>query len=167
MTGWTGARPEQAAAPDDATPADLEPTAPHGHHLPAGAHLSDRRGLTATGAIALALALGIAGGLVDVLTGPGLRSVFAVCFVIGCGLAAVLVHREDLVAAVVIPPFVYVVLALLAGAVESTVGDASMLTRQAIELMDALVLGAPVLLAATGLALVVAVGRAVSGRRTS
>lgn len=136
-----------------------------GHHLPAGAHLSDRRGLTATGAVALALALGIAGGLVDVLTGPGLRTVFAVCFVLGCALAALTVHREDLVAAVVIPPIVYCVLALLAGAVETTVGSQSLLTRQALELLNALVLGAPVLLTATGLALAIAVVRGVLGRR--
>jgi hypothetical protein len=164
VSSWTGPRGAGEPRPTPAAPAEQarqteqaeQGEAPAGHHLPAGAHLSDRRGLTATGAVALALALGIAGGLIDVLTGPGLRTVFAVCFVAGCGLAALTVHREDLVAAVVIPPIVYCVLALLAGAVETTVGSQSLLTRQ---------LGAPVLLTATGLALAIAVVRGALGRR--
>ena len=138
---------------------------PPGHSLPAGASVGDRRGLTATGAVAVALALGIAGGAVDVLTGPGLREVFAVSFVAGCALAALTVHREDLVAAVVMPPLVYVVLALIGGAVERTARTGSFLTQQAIELVNALVLGAPVLLAATGVALVIALVRWTTGRR--
>jgi hypothetical protein len=126
---------------------------------------ADRRGLTAAGAVAVALVLGLAGGAYDVLTGPGLRAVFAVCFIAGCGLAALLVHREDLRAAVVMPPLVYVVLALVGGAVERTIGSGSFLTRQVLELVNALVLGAPVLLAATGLAFVIALVRRLSGRR--
>ena len=141
------------------------PHGPHGHSLPAGASVGDRRGLTATGAVALALLLGIIGGAIDVVTGPGLREVFAVCFVTGCLLAALTVHREDLVAAVVMPPLVYVVLALIGGAVERTATTGSFLTQQAIELANALVLGAPVLMAATGAALVVALIRWVAGRR--
>lgn len=141
------------------------PPAATGHALPVGAHVGDRRGLTATGAVALALGLGIVGGAIDVLTGPGLRTVFAVCFVAGCLIAAITVHREDLVAAVVMPPLVYVVLALIGGAVERTATTGSFLTQQALELVNALVLGAPVLLAATAAALVVAVYRWTAGRR--
>ncbi|MCA1710413.1 MAG: hypothetical protein LC789_01750 [Actinobacteria bacterium] len=132
---------------------------------PHGAHVIDRRGLTAAGAVAVALLLGAAGGLVDVLTGPGLRTVFAICFVAGCALAALVVHREDLLAAVVMPPLVYVVLALLAGAFSEATAAGSLLTRQALELASALVLGAPVLLTATAVALVIALARAISGRR--
>lgn len=141
------------------------PTPPHGHSLPAGASVGDRRGLTATGAVAVALLLGIVGGAIDVATGPGLREVFAVTFVTGCVLAALTVHREDLVAAVVMPPIVYVVLALIGGAVERTAMPGSFLTQQAIELVNALVLGAPVLLTATGAALLVALARWQAGRR--
>ena len=130
-----------------------------GHPHPAGASVGDRRGLTATGAVALALLLGVLGGAFDVLTGPGLREVFAVSFVAGCVLAALTVHREDLLAAVVMPPLVYVVLVLLGGIVERTASSGSFLTQQAIELVNALVLGAPVLLAATGLSLLVALVR--------
>lgn len=142
-----------------------DPHRPTGHSLPAGASVGDRRGLTATGAVALALVLGTAGGAYDVLTGPGLREGFAICFFAGCVLAALTVHREDLVAAVVMPPLVYVVLALVGGAVERTASTGSFLTQQAIELVNALVLGAPVLLAATGGALLVAVLRWSAGRR--
>ena len=127
-------------------------------------HVVDRRGLTAIGAVALALLIGGAGGLVDVLTGPGLRTVFAICFVVGCALAAFTVHREDLVAAVVMPPLVYVVLALGAGAFSETVAPGSWMTRQALELASALVLGAPVLLTATGVAFVIALARGIGGR---
>lgn len=133
-----------------------------GHSLPS---VGDRRGLTATGAVALALALGLVGGAVDVLTGSGLREVFAVSFVTGCLLAAALVHREDLVASVVMPPLVYVVLALLAGLVERTAGGSSLLMQQVVELANALILGAPVLMAATLAALVVALVRRTTGRR--
>jgi hypothetical protein len=136
-----------------------------GHSLPAGAHVGDRRGLTAFGAVALALGLGMVGGAWDVITGPGLRTVFGVFFVLGCGLAALLVHREDLRAAVVMPPLVYVALALLGGAVERAGEPGSFVNQQALELVNALVLGAPVLLTATAVALVVAVGRALRARR--
>ena len=139
------------------------PSPPPGHSS-SGVSVGDRRGLTATGAVALALLLGLIGGAIDVLTGSGLREVFAVSFVTGSVLAALMVHREDLVAAVVMPPLVYVVLALIAGVVERTSGGGSFLTQQALELANALVLGAPVLMIATLAALVVAVVRRVSGR---
>ena len=137
----------------------------HGHSLPAGAHVADRRGLTALGAVTVALAVGLAGGLYDVLTGPGLRTIFAICFVLGCGLAALTVHREDLRAAVVMPPLVYVVLAFVGSAVERSGASGSFLSRQALEMADALIVNAPVLISATALALVVAVARHVTGRQ--
>ena len=140
------------------------PPPPPGHSS-SGVSVGDRRGLTATGAVGLALLLGLVGGAFDVLTGPGLREVFAVSFVTGCVLAALTVHREDLVAAVVMPPLVYVVLALVGGAVERAAASGSFVTRQAIELVNALILGAPVLMAATGAALVIALVRHVGGRR--
>ena len=132
---------------------------------PSRLSVGDRRGLTATGAVAAALLLGVAGGAVDVLTGPGLREVFAVSFVTGCVLAALTVHREDLVAVVVMPPLVYVVLVVVGGAVERSGASGPFVTRQGVELVNALILGAPVLLAATGLALVIALVRHYGGRR--
>lgn len=134
------------------------------HHLHAP-HVADRRGLTAVGAASLAITLGAAGGLVDVLTGPGLRTVFAVCFILGCAISALTVHREDLFASVVMPPLVYVLLALLAGAFSQTVAVGSMLTRQVLELATSLFLGAPVLLTATAVAGGIALLRGLLGRR--
>lgn len=151
-----------AAATGVASGPVTAPAPTSGHALPA---VGDRRGLTAAGAVAVALGLGLLGGTIDVLTGSGLREVFAVSFVGGCAVAALAAHREDLVATVVMPPLVYVVLALLAGAVERTVGAGSFLTQQILELANALVLGAPVLMTATLAALLIAVVRRFGGRR--
>ncbi|HWG93150.1 MAG TPA: DUF6542 domain-containing protein [Mycobacteriales bacterium] len=132
--------------------------------LAARPHLVDRRGLTACGATALALLLGTLGGVVDAVRGGGLGTAFGVCFVLGCGAAALAAHREDLRAAVVMPPLAYVVLALGAGAVDGVRLPGSLPTRSALELVNALALGAPVVISATALALVVALGRAVTRR---
>jgi hypothetical protein len=149
----------------DADGAESRPVrAETGSHLH-GVHVVDRRGLTAVGAVTVALLLGAAGGFIDVMTGPGLRTVFAVCFIAGCAFAALKVHREDLIATVVMPPLVYVALALVAGAFSKTAAVGGVLTRQALELATSLVLGAPVLLTATGLAFAIALVRAVLGRR--
>lgn len=145
--------------PATGSAAELDTPAPH------AAHVVDRRGLTATGAVAVALVLGAIGGFIDVMTGPGLRTVFAIFFIAGCALAALKVHREDLLAAVVMPPLVYVVIALGAGAFSHTGAAGGWMTRQALELATSLVLGAPVLLGATALAFVIAVVRGVTGRR--
>ena len=128
--------------------------APHGG-------LADRRGLTALGAVVLALVLSSAGGAVDVLTGPGLGLWFAVAFVASCLLAALSAHREDLLAVVVMAPLVYAAVVLLAGLAERGGSGGSLLLHQAIELFNGLVLGAPVLLGGTAVAgLVVLVRRA-------
>lgn len=134
----------------------MPPTVKGAPHRPG---VADRRGLTAAGAVTLALLLGGVGGAVDVATGRGFRAVFAICFVLGCALAALLVHREDLKAAVVMPPLLYVVLALVAGAVGSSGGNNSLVARETLELVQALVIGAPVLFTATGAASVVALVR--------
>ena len=166
--------PAPAAAPARPAAADTAPDATQDESREQSSRLGgvrpalrvgDRRGLTAAGAVALGLGLGAAGGLVDVLTGPGLRTVFAVCFVVGSVLAAAIVHREDLRAAVVMPPLVYVTLAFLGGVVEQAGEPGSFLTQQGIELANALFVGAPVLVVATLLALLVAAFRAVRHRR--
>jgi cation transporter-like permease len=155
VTTWNEADASSRPAP--------EPATAHAHAV----HVVDRRGLTAVGAVTVALVLGAAGGFVDVMTGPGLRTVFAVCFIAGCAFAALRVHREDLIAAVVMPPLVYAALALLAGAFSRTAAVGGLLTRQALELATSLVLGAPVLLTATGVAFAIAVVRGLAGRRQS
>ena len=132
------------------------------HH--ATERLADPRGLTAAGAVAVALGFGLAGGVIDVLTGPGLRATFAVLFVAGCALAAYKVHREDLLAAVVIPPLAYLALAVLANLTSHTTLGGSFVKQQVLELMTALVTKAPALLVATGLAAVIALVRAAAFR---
>ena len=134
-------------------------TTTHPHTLPAGAHIGDSRGLTATGAVAVALGFGITGGLIDVLTGSGLRTTFAVLFVLGCALAAYQVHREDLFAAVVIPPLAYVAIAIGANLGSRTTLGGSFLKQQVLELMTALVTKAPALLFATGVSALIALVR--------
>ena len=153
VTTWTDADASGGRA--------SEPTSHHLH----GVHVVDRRGLTAVGAVTVALVAGALGGFIDVLTGPGLRTVFAICFIAGCAFAALRVHREDLIATVVMPPLVYVALALLAGAFSQAAPVGGWMTRQALELAMSLVLGAPVLLTATGLAFAIALVRAVLTRR--
>lgn len=136
----------------------------HPRYLPAGARLGDARGLTAAGAVAVALGCGALGGVVDVLTGEGLRTVFAVLFVAGCALAAYKVHREDLLAAVVIPPLAYVALAFAANLGASSSVDGSFVKQQALELMAALITKAPALLLATGFAAAIALARRAAFR---
>lgn len=122
------------------------------------------RGLPASGAIALALGAGVGGGLVDVLTGSGLRAVFAATFFLGCVLAAALVRRQSLLATVVTPPLAYVALAMAAAAIQHDGSSTSWFLRQVFELLTALITGAPVLISATLAAAVVA-GLRVALRR--
>ena len=131
----------------------------------AATRLADRRGLTAAGAAVVMFAVGLVGGVVDVLTGPGLRLVFAICFVLGCALAALLVHREHLRPVVVMPPLVYAALALGASTAEGWGDGGSFLRTQLLELANALVLRAPVLLLGFLVVLLLAVARGGARRR--
>ena len=149
---------------DEDEGADEMTTVSHAR-LPAGAHVGDRRGLTATGAVAVALGLGLLGGVVDVVTGAGLRGTFAVLFVLGCAIAAYKVHREDLVAAIVIPPLVYAVLVGAAAIGRASGAGGSVVKQNVLELFSALVLNARVLLVATAAAAIVAALRIGTDRR--
>ncbi len=120
------------------------------------AALHDARGLTGTGAVATALGLGLVGGLIDVAHTPALGGFFAVLFTVGCVLAAWRVHREDLVTAVVMPPLVYVAVALLTVPFLPSSRAGSELVKFAFGVLNAVVLGAPVLLVATALTAAVA-----------
>lgn len=119
---------------------------------PAVARLVDSRGLTVPAAVLLALALALFGGTVDAATGSGLRTLFAICFCGGCLAAALLVRVDGLRATVVMPPLVYVLVALIAGAIEVTHVTGSFLTQELLELATELITGAPVLVVGTLLA---------------
>lgn len=121
--------------------------------------LGDSSGLTAFGAAVLVTLLGGLAGAVDLVTGQGLGLIFAIGFVLGCTLAALAVHSEDLRAMAVMPPLLYVALTLVGGAIEPRSATAGFLERQAVELASALVFNAPVLFVATGLVGVVVVAR--------
>ncbi|HVF20510.1 MAG TPA: DUF6542 domain-containing protein [Mycobacteriales bacterium] len=142
-----------AAATATAAPARADVARPH---LPAVAHLGDVRGITAAGAVAVALGSGVLGALIDVTTGSGLRTLFTVMFTLGCAIAAYKVHREDLAAAVVIPPLAYLTLAFLAALFRASGVGGGFITQQVLELFSALVLGAPALLLASSSAGLVA-----------
>ena len=128
------------------------------------ARFGDRRGLTGAGGVTLTLLIGGAGAAVDLVTGNGLRLVFAVCFAAGATLTAALVHREDLRAAAVMPPLLYVILAVLGGAIDPQGATGSLPAKLALGLLNALVLGAPVLVSATLVSLAVVLVRAVRRR---
>ena len=140
---------------------DRDRVRPRSHrlHLAEVVPLADRRGLTAAGAVAIALGFGAFGGFIDVLTGQGLRATFAIFFVVGCALAAALAHREDLYAVIVMPPLCYLLLALVADVIDKAQIAGSWLSQQFAELLSALVLQAPVLLVATALAAAIATAR--------
>ena len=168
VSSWTTPPPGQGQptrAQRRPEPPSQDPHGEHHLHLPAGAHVADRRGLTAMGAVTIALALGFLGALIDVQTGRGLRTVFAVLFILGSALGALLVHREDIKATVVMPPLTYCVLALVGAAIGHTAVAGPFYKQQALELVSALITGAPVLYAATGAALLVAVLRAFRSAR--
>ena len=124
------------------------------------------RGASGTGAVLIALGVSLTGGLVDVLTGPGLGTAFAVCFVAGCVLAALLVRRQDLMVVVVAPPLVYAAVALVAGVVSGSSTGGSLLVRHALDLFTALVLEAPALMLATLLSLLIALARGLLRSRS-
>lgn len=126
--------------------------------------MADRRGLTAMGAATVSITIGLIGAIIDVNTGSGLRTTFSVCFVLGSVVGALLAHREDLRATVVMPPLVYGALAFL-GAVLGQSGVAgSFLTRNGLEMTSQLVLGAPTLFLGTGLAFAIAFVRRWTAR---
>jgi hypothetical protein len=116
---------------------------------PHGVHIVDKRGITAPGAVTVALAAGLLGGAFDVVTGRGLRVVFSVLFVAGCAFAAARVHREDLGAAVTIPPLAYLALLAMGGLFDASGVGGSTLNRELGQLVNAMILKFPVLFVAT------------------
>ncbi len=127
--------------------------------------LADGRGLTYLGAVALVGVLGGVGAAVDLSTGLFLGLGFGIAFVSGCMLAALLVHPEDLRAIPVMPPLMYVLLVFAAGTVNTSAGAGSLLVRSAVGLVNAVILGAPVLLGASVVTLALCLLRRAGARR--
>ena len=120
-------------------------------------------GLSTVVALALALVVALVGVVFDLVTGRDLRTVSAVCFVLGCGAATFLVRRSGLRTLMLAPPLLYSGLLLLTSLVRGVVPRT--IPRQAVELLTRLVLGAPVLVAAVLVAVVLGVLRGAFRRR--
>lgn len=128
-----------------------------------GGPLGDGRGLTAAGGAVLLILASALGALIDLVSGHGLRVAFAVLFVGGSFLVAARVHREDLLAAIVMPPLVYAFMTIVTAYAQPPGGGIEHGLRQrVIDIGTTLVLTTPVLLVGTALAVFVAVRR---GRR--
>ena len=98
--------PRRAAPRSPAAPSGLASSRPRMPRRRPLAYLGDSRGLTFLGAVLLAMIVGTAGGLLDG-THSWVGTTFAVSFITGCVLTAVLVHREDLVTVAFAPPLLY------------------------------------------------------------
>lgn len=138
----------------------VAPSAP----VSAGGWLGNGRGLTAAGAVLVALLLGAAGAGFDVATGAGLRTAFAICFVLGCTAAAALVHHEHLMATLVMPPLLFVALAATASMLDGGGVAGSWVSRRLLDVVTSLVTDAPVLFVAVGVVLLVVLLRFVRYR---
>ncbi len=133
-----------------------------------GGPLGDRRGLTAAGCAVMLLVFGFVGALLDMFAGHDLWVMFGIAFIGAAALAAARCHAEDLGATIVFPPLVYFVLAFLFTIIHPRSGTHSGGSKQfAIDLGGDLVFSAPILLAATlvALGLATARGRASASRR--
>ena len=160
---WTKAapRPSVPAQPDSPPPpATAGPTTTTYRARPRRrAPFGDQRGLTALGATILVLVLGSLGAAFDVNTGTGLRQTFTLVFCVAAGLAASTVHREDLLASVLLVPFVYTIICIFAAPMDDGGGSAK------IVIGDMMLQSAPALIYAVLSAGVVALARWVLGRR--
>lgn len=109
------------------------------------------RGVSGPAAAAVAFVIAAVGAAVDVFTGDGLRTVFAVFLVAAVVVGVVVVRRRQVFYLVFAPPLICVALALLS--VLTTSHSAKGLT------LDYLAHGFPAIATATGVALVLAVIR--------
>jgi hypothetical protein len=119
--------------------------------LPAG-----RRGRSFSGlrAVLVLLAVALAGGCIDVVTGAGLRLGFAVGLALGSLLAALLVRRRQLLVVVFAPPLVFLAASLLF--VLAAPGGSGSTGRLVDAATGWLVYGFPAMAIATGIAVVTA-----------
>ncbi len=133
-----------------------------------GGPLGDRRGLTAAGCAVLLAVFGFVGALLDLLVGHDLWVMFGIGFIGAAAICALRCHAEDLAATIVLPPLIYLVIAFIFTIISPRSGTHTGGTRQfIIDLGGELVFSAPILLAATLVALGIATarGRASARRR--
>ena len=139
--------------------------APSQAKIARGGPLGDSRGLTALSAAVIVLLAGGFGALIDLSVGSSLGGAFGVLFTLACAFVAARVHQEDLAATIVLPPLAYLALAIVTAVLEPPEGGSlgGGIKDTAANVVQAMILGAPALLAATVAATVIAV---VRGRRS-
>jgi hypothetical protein len=125
----------------------------------------DRRGLTTIGIVLLDLIGGFVGLVHDLNTGSHiLGAVTAIAFATATVIAAMIAHREDLAAAVIVPPLAYACVVLVAAGITAGAGAQSFVRTIGEEAVVHVLTSAPGLLVGVAAALVVAVFRFLAGR---
>jgi len=105
----------------------------------------------------------LVGVVFDLLTGRDLRAAAAVCFVLGCAAATFLVRRSGLRTVMLAPPLLYAAVLLLTSLARGVVPRT--IPRQGVEVFTRLVLGAPVLVSAVVVVVVLGVLRGAFRKR--
>src|SRR6185369_4932019 len=106
-SGPRTAPPAQAGRAGSAALGDGAASVPVGGRSPI-AYVADRRGLTVIGIVLLDLIGGFVGLVHDLNTGTHLLgAVTAIAFATATVIAAMIAHREDLAASVIVPPLAY------------------------------------------------------------
>lgn len=111
---------------------------------------------------------GFFGALLDLFAGHDLWVMFGICFIGASAVCALRCHAEDLAATIVLPPLIYLAIAVIFTIISPRSGTHTGGSRQfIIDLGGELVFSAPILLAATLVALGIATarGRASARRR--
>jgi hypothetical protein len=111
---------------------------------------------------------GFFGALLDLFAGHDLWVMFGIGFIAAAAISALRCHAEDLAATIVLPPLIYLVIAFIFTIIHPRSGTHTGGSKQfIIDLGGELVFSAPILLAATLVALGIATarGRASARRR--
>ncbi len=117
-----------------------------------GAGTRRGQGISGTVAVVIAALITTLGGLASLATTHHLGAMFAVVFVIGCVVPALLVRRSGALAVVVAPPLLYVVVAGVLSQFARSTDAGGGLVRHSFAAVDQLVTGAPTIWIATALA---------------
>ena len=139
-------RPPQRGGTLGGSPPRLRSSLPRRRPL---AYFSDSRGLTFLGAVILAAVIGTIGGVISARSHGWVGTVFTVCFVAGCVLAAILVHREDLLTVAFMPPLLYVATATAVGIGQAVMTSGSMTKKVELQVAYAMSYGATTMWYAT------------------
>ncbi|MDQ1702585.1 MAG: hypothetical protein QOF57_1837 [Frankiaceae bacterium] len=129
------------------------------------AWLGDSRGLTFLGAVLVAGIIGTVGGVISAGTRGWVGTVFTACFIAGCVLAAVLVHREDLLTVAFLPPLLFVAIATAVGIAQAELASSSVKKKVVFQVGYAMSFGARTMWVASGATAVVALLMFVVRRR--